>query len=245
MPYYLRYYNSFENILFIFSIFVQYKLMHNFDGAASMYVVWESFAMCMFWFLRGSTCVFSMCVLFLINLNQKWCPDCGVFQLPKIAVDGESIDMYNDMGRGRFNSFGSPRGFGDGGRYGGQGNYGSGQGFRNSGFGRSDGQFSGSSRNGYNRNQSGNFGRSSNFGEPRTDRSSNFGDFGSGRSSNFGDFGSGRSSSFGDFGSGRSSSFGDSGSGRSSSFGDNSGLTNRSQNDYHFRQSAGFGDSRK
>ncbi|KAL9373473.1 hypothetical protein Peur_033093 [Populus x canadensis] len=159
---------------------------------------------------------------------------CKFLELPKIAVDGESIDMYNDMGRGRFNSFGSPRGFGDGGRYGGQGNYGSGQGFRNSGFGRSDGQFSGSSRNGYNRNQSGNFGRSSNFGESRTDRSSNFGDFGSGRSS-----------SFGDFGSGRSSSFGDSGSGRSSSFGNNSGLTNRSQNDYQFRQSAGFGDSRK
>lgn len=237
MPYYLRDYNSFENILFIFSIFVQYELMHNFDVAASMYVVWESFAMCMLWFLRGSTCVFSMCVLFLIDLNQKWCPDCGVFQLPKIAVDGESIDMYNDMGRGRFNSFGSPRGFGDGGRYGGQGNYGSGQGFRNSGFGRSNGQFSGSSRNGYNRNQSGNFGRPSNFGESRTDRSSNFG--------NFGDFGSGRSSSFGDSGSGRSSSFGDSGSGRSNGFGNNSGLTNRSQNDYQFRQSAGFGDSRK
>lgn len=237
MPYYLRDYNSFENILFIFSIFVQYELMHNFDVAASMYVVWESFAMCMLWFLRGSTCVFSMCVLFLIDLNQKWCPDCGVFQLPKIAVDGESIDMYNDMGRGRFNSFGSPRGFGDGGRYGGQGNYGSGQGFRNSGFGRSNGQFSGSSRNGYNRNQSGNFGRPSNFGESRTDRSSNFG--------NFGDFGSGRSSSLGDSGSGRSSSFGDSGSGRSNGFGNNSGLTNRSQNDYQFRQSAGFGDSRK
>ncbi|KAJ6864162.1 hypothetical protein NC651_034869 [Populus alba x Populus x berolinensis] len=82
---------------------------------------------------------------------------CKFLELPNIAVDGESIDMYNDMGRGRFNSFGSPRGFGDGGRYGGQGNYGYGQGFRNSSSGRSDGQFSGSSRNGYNRNQSGNF----------------------------------------------------------------------------------------
>ncbi|KAB5519221.1 hypothetical protein DKX38_023540 [Salix brachista] len=156
---------------------------------------------------------------------------CKFVELPKVAVDGASIDMYNDMGRGRFNSFGSPRGYGDGGRYGGQGNYGSGQGFRNSGFGRSDGQFSGSSRNGYSRNQSGNFGRSSNFGESRMDRSSNFGDFGSVRSSSFGDFGSGRTSSFGDFGSGRSSSFGDN--------------SNRSQNDYHFGQSADFGDSRK
>uniref|UniRef100_A0A6N2KTC7 RNA helicase n=1 Tax=Salix viminalis TaxID=40686 RepID=A0A6N2KTC7_SALVM len=167
---------------------------------------------------------------------------CKFLELPKVAVDGASIDMYNDMGRGRFNSFGSPRGYGDGGRYGGQGNYGSGQGFRNSGFGRSDGQFSGSSRNGYSRNQSGNFGRSSNFGESRMDRSSNFGDFSSGRSSSSGDFGSGRSSSFGDFGSGRTSIFGDFGSGHSSSFGNNS---NRSQNDYHFRQSADFGDSRK
>ncbi|KAJ6778995.1 DEAD-BOX ATP-DEPENDENT RNA HELICASE 53 MITOCHONDRIAL [Salix koriyanagi] len=121
---------------------------------------------------------------------------CKFLELPKVAVDGASIDMYNDMGRGRFNSFGSPRGYGDSGRYGGQGNYGSGQGFRNSGFGRSDGQFSGSSRNGYSRNQSGNFGRSSNFGESRMDRSSNFGDFGSGRSSSSGDFSSGRSSSF-------------------------------------------------
>ncbi|KAJ6304381.1 hypothetical protein OIU77_018111 [Salix suchowensis] len=139
---------------------------------------------------------------------------CKFVELPKVAVDGASIDMYNDMGLGRFNSFGSPRGYGDSGRYG------------------------GSSRNGYSRNQSGNFGRSSNFGESRMDRSSNFGDFGSGRSSSSGDFGSGRSSSFGDFGSGRTSSFGDFGSGRSSSFGDNS---NRSQNDYHFRQSADFG----
>ncbi|XP_061965764.1 DEAD-box ATP-dependent RNA helicase 53, mitochondrial-like isoform X1 [Populus nigra] len=110
---------------------------------------------------------------------------CRFSELPKIAVDGASLDMYNDLGRGRSNSSG---GFGNRA-------YGSGQGSRNSGFGRSSGQFSGSSQGGYNRNKPGNFGRSGSFGESgRSDRSSTFGDFGSGRSSTFGDFGSGRSS---------------------------------------------------
>ncbi|CAK7340355.1 unnamed protein product [Dovyalis caffra] len=110
---------------------------------------------------------------------------CRFSELPKIDVDGATIDMHSGMGRGRSNSFGG-RGYGDSGRFGGFGNYGSGQGFKNSGYGRSDGQFSGSSYSGNNRNQSGNFGRSSSFG-----------DFGSGRSSSFGDFGSRRSGGFG------------------------------------------------
>ncbi|KAB5551608.1 hypothetical protein DKX38_008919 [Salix brachista] len=100
---------------------------------------------------------------------------CRFSELPKIAVDGASLDMYNDLGRGRSNSSG---GFGNRG-------YGSGQGSRSSGFGRSNGQFSGgSSRDGYNRNKPGNFGRSGSFGESgRSDRSSTFGAFLSGRSS--------------------------------------------------------------
>ncbi|KAJ6700247.1 ATP-DEPENDENT RNA HELICASE DBP3 [Salix purpurea] len=99
---------------------------------------------------------------------------CRFSELPKIAVDGASLDMYNDLGRGRSNSSG---GFGNRG-------YGSGQGSRNFGFGRSNGQFSGSSRDGYNRNKPGNFGRSGSFGESgRSDLLSTFGAFGSGRSS--------------------------------------------------------------
>ncbi|KAJ6408478.1 hypothetical protein OIU84_011738 [Salix udensis] len=100
---------------------------------------------------------------------------CRFSELPKIAVDGASLDMYNDLGHGRSNSSG---GFGNRG-------YGSGQGSRSFGFGRSNGQFSGgSSRDGYNRNKPGNFGRSGSFGElGRSDRSSTFGAFGSGRSS--------------------------------------------------------------
>ncbi|KAJ6741578.1 ATP-DEPENDENT RNA HELICASE DBP3 [Salix viminalis] len=91
---------------------------------------------------------------------------CRFSELPKIAVDGASLDMYNDLGRGRSNSSG---GFGNRG-------YGSGQGSRNSGFGRSNGQFSEDPVvMVITETNQGNFGRSGSFGESgRSDRSSTF-----------------------------------------------------------------------
>ncbi|KAJ4837360.1 DEAD-box ATP-dependent RNA helicase 53, mitochondrial [Turnera subulata] len=160
---------------------------------------------------------------------------CRFTELPRINVEGETIDMFGGMGGGRYGSSRDRR-FGDEGfgRSGRQGDYGSGRsgGFRSSGFGNSDGpggrfssQMNGPSRYGNNRNQSGNFG-SAGFGRPgsfgeaaRSDRTSTFGNFGSGRSSTFGDFGSGRSSRFGDT-SPASGSRSDSYSSRFGGFGD-------------------------
>lgn len=139
---------------------------------------------------------------------------CRFTELPKVTVEGGNIDMQVDMGNdGRFGGIRDRR-------FGGRGDYGPSRagGFRNSGFGNSDGrgQFS-SQMNGSgrvaNRNQPGNFGGSGGFGEfGRSDRSSAFGDLGSGRSSGFGgstysrpsnqsnDSRSGRFGGFGDFG---------------------------------------------
>ncbi|XP_047317207.1 DEAD-box ATP-dependent RNA helicase 53, mitochondrial-like [Impatiens glandulifera] len=117
---------------------------------------------------------------------------CKFKELPRIAVEGGSDDMYDD-GPSRRSSFG---------RYGDSGSGRSSSGGRFGGGSSRSGQFGGGQSS---------FG--SRFGESKSSsRSSSFGDFGSGRSTS----GSGRSSGFGDFQSSNSSS----GGSRSSRFGD-------------------------
>ncbi|XP_077253776.1 DEAD-box ATP-dependent RNA helicase 53, mitochondrial-like [Tasmannia lanceolata] len=155
---------------------------------------------------------------------------CKFKELPRIAVEGGSRDMFADMGGSRFGG-GRMRdsGFGgSGGGYGSSGRFGGSSG-RSGGYGESRsgsfGSFGGSSSG-----RSGGFGdsgRSSGFSGSGFSRSGGFGSSGSGRSGGFGDSGSGRSGGFG-FGSGRSSDFGSSssngsggsGSNRYGSFGD-------------------------
>ncbi|KAL3849062.1 hypothetical protein ACJIZ3_010944 [Penstemon smallii] len=154
---------------------------------------------------------------------------CRFVELPSIAVEAGSMDMYGDSDRGgRF-------GFGGGGRFGDSG-FGRGGGFGSSGGGRSGGysgssgrygnsgggRFGGSgSGGGFGRSGSGGFGSSRSGGFDNlgsSDRRSGFGNFGeSSRSSGFGE--SSRSSGFGDLGSDRSSRFGNSPSTRSRRFG--------------------------
>ncbi|KAI4308160.1 hypothetical protein L6164_031262 [Bauhinia variegata] len=139
---------------------------------------------------------------------------CRFTELPRIAVDSGSVDMFGgSMGGGRFGSFGGSRdrrpGFGQTGGFGRSG-------YGNSGdMGRYGGSYSGefgssgSSRGGFGMNRPGNT-SGSGFSRPRgfgnSDRSGGFGDFGSNQSSSFGNRSSGQSSAFG---SNRFGSFGD------------------------------------
>ncbi|CAI9089893.1 OLC1v1024544C1 [Oldenlandia corymbosa var. corymbosa] len=126
---------------------------------------------------------------------------CRFTELPKISVQGGSIEMFDDFGRrGGLGSFGGGRGSGAG-RYSGPGNSGGGRFGGGSSFGRSGGYASrggfgdmgGSDRGG----GFGKFNRASDRGG-NSDRSGGFGSFGnSSRSGGFGDFGSGRFSGFG------------------------------------------------
>ncbi|KAF8408755.1 hypothetical protein HHK36_004823 [Tetracentron sinense] len=144
---------------------------------------------------------------------------CKFTELPKIAVEGGTREMFGEIGGGGGGRFGSYSG---GIRSGGSGFGRSG----GSGFGRS-GSFGGSSSGrtgGYGESSSGRFGSFGGSGSGRSGGgldsfgSSRSGGSSSGRSSGFGDSKSlGRSSGFGDFkSSGRSSGFGDSRSSRSS-----------------------------
>ncbi|KAJ9685892.1 hypothetical protein PVL29_014992 [Vitis rotundifolia] len=168
---------------------------------------------------------------------------CKFSELPRIAIEGGSRDMFSDMGGGG----------GDGGRFGSFGSRGGGR--VGGGFGRS-GSYNGSS-----------FGRSGGYGESGSGRSGSFGGFSSGRSGggssssrsgNFGGSSFGRSGEFGDtIGSDRSSSFGNSsGSHRSSGFGNfggsdrssgfrnpGSGRSSGSDSTRLSRTSGGFNDS--
>ncbi|XP_058100353.1 DEAD-box ATP-dependent RNA helicase 53, mitochondrial-like [Magnolia sinica] len=172
---------------------------------------------------------------------------CKFKELPRIAVEGGSRDMYGDMGGGgRFGSFGggsrlSDSGFGRSG----------GSGFgRSGGFGGSSGRAGG----GYGESGSGRFGsfggsssgRSGGFGDSGSGRSSGFSGSGFSRSGGFGNSGSGHAGGFGDSGSRRFGSFGDDGSGRSSGFGNSSssqsgGFANSGSS--RFGSFGGFGDN--
>ncbi|XP_034701941.1 DEAD-box ATP-dependent RNA helicase 53, mitochondrial-like [Vitis riparia] len=158
---------------------------------------------------------------------------CKFSELPRIATEGGSRDMFRDMGGGgdggRFGSFGS-RG---GGRVGG------GFGRSGSSFGRSGGYGeSGSGRSG----SFGGFGSSRSGGGSSSSRSGNFGGSSFGRSGEFGDtIGSDRSSGFGNFGgSDRSSGFRNPGSGRSS--GSDSTRLSRTSGGFNDSFSSRFGD---
>ncbi|XP_030546609.1 DEAD-box ATP-dependent RNA helicase 53, mitochondrial-like [Rhodamnia argentea] len=154
---------------------------------------------------------------------------CRFIELPSIAVEGGSADMFNDFGGGgRFGSSGGgrERRFGDSGSGRGQrgsdfGRYGSSS--NSSRFGSFGGPSTGLSGGGFgNSNRSGNFGGSG-FGRPSGfgNRSNSFGDSGSGRTGGFGNKSSTRSGGFGDNNSSRSGGFGDSYSSRFGGFGDN------------------------
>nr|XP_011467638.1 PREDICTED: DEAD-box ATP-dependent RNA helicase 53-like [Fragaria vesca subsp. vesca] len=173
---------------------------------------------------------------------------CRFTELPHIAVDSGSADMFDIGSGGRFNRFGGPGGGGPGfgrsgpggryngpnsGRFGsfgdsGQSSTGRGGNFGNSGFGRSGG-FGNSDRSG----GFGNFDRSGGFGS--SDRSSGFGS--SGRSSGFGS--SDRSGGFGS--SERSGGFGGGfgSSDRSGGFRDRSG----GSRNYGLDRQSGFDDN--
>lgn len=165
---------------------------------------------------------------------------CKFSELPRIAIEGGSRDMFSDMGgggdRGRFGSFGSRGGGRVGGGFGRSGSsFGRSGGYGESGSGRS-GSFGGfgSSRSGggSSSSRSGNFGRSGEFGDTiGSDRSSGFGNSsGSNRSSGFGNFG----------GSDRSSGFRNPGSGRSS--GSDSTRLSRTSGGFNDSLSSRFGD---
>lgn len=162
---------------------------------------------------------------------------CRFTELPRIAVEGGSADMFDDFGRGgdRFGSFGSMGG-GRGSSFGRSGSFGNSGSGRFGGYGGSSsgrpGGFSGSgygSRGGSNSGQSGNFGgfgsgRSGGFGNQRgSDRPGSFGGLGApGRSTGFGDFGSGLNSSRSD-----NTSPGQRRSGGSDAFGDDMNFDNQ------------------
>lgn len=170
---------------------------------------------------------------------------CKFSELPRIAIEGGSRDMFSDMGGGgdggRFGSFGSRGGGRVGGGFGRSGSsFGRGGGYGESGSGRS-GSFGGfgSSRSGGGSSS----GRSGNFGGSSFGRSGEFGDtIGSDRSSGFGNSsGSHRSSGFGNFGgSDRSSGFRNPGSGRSS--GSDSTRLSRTSGGFNDSFSSRFGD---
>lgn len=170
---------------------------------------------------------------------------CKFSELPRIAIEGGSRDMFSDMGgggdRGRFGSFGSRGGGRVGGGFGRSGSsFGRSGGYGESGSGRS-GSFGGfgSSRSGGGSSSS----RSGNFGGSSFGRSGEFGDtIGSDRSSGFGNSsGSNRSSGFGNFGgSDRSSGFRNPGSGRSS--GSDSTRLSRTSGGFNDSLSSRFGD---
>lgn len=170
---------------------------------------------------------------------------CKFSELPRIAIEGGSRDMFSDMGGGgdggRFGSFGSRGGGRVGGGFGRSGSsFGRSGGYGESGSGRS-GSFGGfgSSRSGGGSSSS----RSGNFGGSSFGRSGEFGDtIGSDRSSGFGNSsGSHRSSGFGNFGgSDRSSGFRSPGSGRSS--GSDSTRLSRTSGGFNDSFSSRFGD---
>lgn len=170
---------------------------------------------------------------------------CKFSELPRIAIEGGSRDMFSDMGGGgdggRFGSFGSRGGGRVGGGFGRSGSsFGRSGGYGESGSGRS-GSFGGfgSSRSGGGSSSS----RSGNFGGSSFGRSGEFGDtIGSDRSSGFGNSsGSHRSSGFGNFGgSDRSSGFRNPGSGRSS--GSDSTRLSRTSGGFNDSFSSRFGD---
>lgn len=170
---------------------------------------------------------------------------CKFSELPRIAIEGGSRDMFSDMGGGgdggRFGSFGSRGGGRVGGGFGRSGSsFGRSGGYGESGSGRS-GSFGGfgSSRSGGGSSSS----RSGNFGGSSFGRSGEFGDtIGSDRSSGFGNSsGSHRSSGFGNFGgSDRSSGFRNPGSGRSS--GSDSTRLSRTSGGFNDSLSSRFGD---
>lgn len=170
---------------------------------------------------------------------------CKFSELPRIAIEGGSRDMFSDMGGGgdggRFGSFGSRGGGRVGGGFGRSGSsFGRSGGYGESGSGRS-GSFGGfgSSRSGGGSSS----GRSGNFGGSSFGRSGEFGDtIGSDRSSGFGNSsGSHRSSGFGNFGgSDRSSGFRNPGSGRSS--GSDSTRLSRTSGGFNDSFSSRFGD---
>lgn len=170
---------------------------------------------------------------------------CKFSELPRIAIEGGSRDMFSDMGGGgdggRFGSFGSRGGGRVGGGFGRSGSsFGRSGGYGESGSGRS-GSFGGfgSSRSGGGSSS----GRSGNFGGSSFGRSGEFGDtIGSDRSSGFGNSsGSHRSSRFGNFGgSDRSSGFRNPGSGRSS--GSDSTRLSRTSGGFNDSFSSRFGD---
>lgn len=174
---------------------------------------------------------------------------CKFTQLPKIAVEAGSRDMFSDVGGGKFSSFGGRTGGGS--RYGG---YGGSDFGRSSGYGGSGGGRSTS----YGDSGSGHFGSFGGSGGSGSSRSGSFGG-GGGGGSGFGRMGGGfgdsgglnRSSGFGSdrssgFGSGRSSGFGDSssgfGSGQSSGFGDSSRSSRTSGGGFNDSRSSRFGD---
>ncbi|KAI4341899.1 hypothetical protein MLD38_026570 [Melastoma candidum] len=145
---------------------------------------------------------------------------CRFTELPKIAVDGASIDMFSaSSGGGRFSSSG-------GGRDRRSGDFGFGRSSRGSDFGRGGGSRFGSFGGPSSGPSGGGFGisssnRSGSFGGSSSGRPSGFGDFGSDRrSTSFGDFGSNQPSRFGNIGSGSSGVSRSPGGGRSSVFGD-------------------------
>ncbi|RWR81846.1 DEAD-box ATP-dependent RNA helicase 53-like protein [Cinnamomum micranthum f. kanehirae] len=171
---------------------------------------------------------------------------CKFKELPRINVEGNSREMFDDMGGGRFGSFGgggrmSDSGFGRSGGYGG------------SGFGRSGG-FGSSSSGRFGTSGGSSAGRSGGFGASGPGRSGGFGASGPGRSGGFGSPGADRPGGFGDFGPGRSGGFGSSGIGRSVGFGDsgtehpggfgNSGRSHSGHvSDFGSGRSSNFGDS--
>ncbi|KAI4318918.1 hypothetical protein MLD38_032572 [Melastoma candidum] len=145
---------------------------------------------------------------------------CRFTELPKIAVDGASIDMFSTSGGGgRFSSSG-------GGRDRRSGDFGFGRSPRGSDFGRGGGSQFGSFGGPRTGPSGGGFGtsssnRSGSFGGSSSGRPSGFGDFSSDRrSTSFGDFGSKQPSRFGNIGSGSSGGSRSPGGGRSSVFGD-------------------------
>lgn len=151
---------------------------------------------------------------------------CRFNELPRIKVEGGSMGMLDDMGRGN-SRFGSFSGMG-GGRFGGSG-FGRSGGLGNSGSGRYGGSHSGRSGGFGGPSSSGGFGQSGSGGGGGGYGGSNSGRYGGFGSGGFGDVrGSDRRGGFGSFGGldrtggfggpNRSSNFGDFGSGRSSGF---------------------------
>ncbi|KAK4776321.1 hypothetical protein SAY86_005009 [Trapa natans] len=158
---------------------------------------------------------------------------CRFTELPKIAAEGENMDMFGMEGGGgsRFGSFGGSRDLGFG-----NGSFGR---SRSSDFGRQGGYGSGSFGSVSDSGHFGSFDGSSTGRSGGGGRNSGFGDFGSGHSSGFGNYNSDRPGRLGGNNSGGSSNFGKMGPGRSIGFGSNNSYRNSSS----FRSTTSCSDS--